>query len=325
MVSVIIPVFNGERYIDKTVRTVLDQTVQDFEVIINDDGSTDGTGEILRRLQAADPRIRILSTPAAHNPAVKRQEAVDEARGKYLAFLDADDRWLPRKLERQLERLEGLDEPGVCYTLTKPFSEKPMKEMRGWPRVELPETREAQFRLQILKFNWAATSTLLVRRDFFHQVGPLADEPTMKHNDIQDWIIRSLVHRPLICVPEELVQYHVHEGSLSLSRSKRGDWMRFYEVQRRADERGDLRPELRRKAYSVSFLRKAEEELALGEAGWRRTYLRSWMFDPLNFRRWPNLLFALMAISHARRVQKGLKRLLGEFRETRRRRRSDST
>lgn len=100
LVSVIIPVHNAERFIDATVESVLAQTVQDLELILVEDGSTDGSAEKLRHMD--DPRILVLENGAPHGACHARNLGVDRARGRYIAFLDADDLWRPEKLEKTI-------------------------------------------------------------------------------------------------------------------------------------------------------------------------------------------------------------------------------
>src|SRR5262245_19101881 len=97
-VSVIIPAYNAEAFIADTIRSVLAQTYQDFEVIVVDDGSRDGTA---KALQPFESRVR-LHTQANAGVATARNTGVGLATGTFIAFLDADDLWLPHKLEQQL-------------------------------------------------------------------------------------------------------------------------------------------------------------------------------------------------------------------------------
>ena len=102
-VSVIIPAYNAEPFIDETVRSALDQTHADVEVIVVDDGSTDGT---LQRLVAFEHRITIVRR-ARGGVAAARNAGAERASGTWIAFLDADDLWLPNKLECQLNAADA--------------------------------------------------------------------------------------------------------------------------------------------------------------------------------------------------------------------------
>lgn len=115
LVSVIIPAFNAEPYIRDTLRSVLGQTHQELDVIVVDDGSTDSTAEIVSDYCRSDPRVRLLRQPNL-GVATARNHALSQAHGTYLAPVDADDLWHPRKIERQLEiiRRDG-PQIGVVY------------------------------------------------------------------------------------------------------------------------------------------------------------------------------------------------------------------
>jgi teichuronic acid biosynthesis glycosyltransferase TuaG len=99
LVSVITPVFNAVEVLPETLRSVQDQTLSDWEHILVDDGSTDASTELIQRAAAADSRLRLLRTHVRGGPGRARNQALECARGKYAAFLDADDLWLPQKLK----------------------------------------------------------------------------------------------------------------------------------------------------------------------------------------------------------------------------------
>ena len=99
-VSVIIPTFNYGRFLEQAIQSVLGQTFQDFELIVVDDGSTDDTREVLARFES-DRRVRCLFQ-ANRGDAAARNTGILNAGGRYVAFLDSDDYWMPEKLERQL-------------------------------------------------------------------------------------------------------------------------------------------------------------------------------------------------------------------------------
>lgn len=100
-VSVLMPVFNGERWLARAIESVLAQTFTDFELVVVDDGSSDGSAAIVESFATRDPRVRLVRAVHAGEPAT-RSTALVEARAPLVAFLDADDEWLPARLERQL-------------------------------------------------------------------------------------------------------------------------------------------------------------------------------------------------------------------------------
>lgn len=115
LVSVIIPCYNVEKTVADTVRSALTQTHEDMDILLIDDGSTDGTAALLEVLTAEDSRIRLLSNPGNLGLEATRNRGLADNRGDYAALLDADDQWEPDKLERQLRLMKstGCD---FCYT-----------------------------------------------------------------------------------------------------------------------------------------------------------------------------------------------------------------
>lgn len=110
LISVIVPCYNAENTIKATIQSVLLQTYSNWELLIVDDCSTDDSVKIINQYSIKDPRIKLLSTDKnTGSPSEPRNIALEAAKGQYLAFLDADDTWLPNKLEEQLEFLEMND------------------------------------------------------------------------------------------------------------------------------------------------------------------------------------------------------------------------
>ena len=101
-VSIVTPVYNGEKTIAYTIESVLNQTFDNFEMIIVDDKSNDNTISIIKKYQALDKRIKLFTLEKKSGAASARNRAIKEANGKYVAFLDCDDLWLKDKLEQQI-------------------------------------------------------------------------------------------------------------------------------------------------------------------------------------------------------------------------------
>lgn len=102
MVSIITPSHNAEKFIAQTIESVLAQTYQEWEVIVVDDLSSDNTVQIIEDYAQNDPRIKLIKLEQKSGPAVARNRAIEASRGQYIAFLDADDLWMPEKLEKQI-------------------------------------------------------------------------------------------------------------------------------------------------------------------------------------------------------------------------------
>lgn len=112
-VSIITPAYNAESYLREAVESVLAQSFSDFELLIVDDGSTDGTLQLARTLGAADPRVRVFPSSCNQGQPTARNEALHQARGRFFALLDSDDAWEPNYLAEQLSVFRQSDDVAV--------------------------------------------------------------------------------------------------------------------------------------------------------------------------------------------------------------------
>jgi len=137
LVSIIIPTQNRASLLKRAIQSVLNQTFQDFEIIIVDDNSKDNTKEIIRLFK--DKRIKyIYKSRLPHNPASTRNEGIIKAKGKYIAFLDDDDEWFSQKLELQLKEFEKDKDIGLVYTKCIVLKNKKVDKISGIKRISTP-------------------------------------------------------------------------------------------------------------------------------------------------------------------------------------------
>ncbi|GAB3058566.1 glycosyltransferase family 2 protein [Virgibacillus ainsalahensis] len=116
LISVITPAYNAEKFIKETIQSVIDQTYSNWEMVIVDDRSKDRTVERIKEMQEHDGRIKLVELEENSGSAVARNTAIQNAKGRYLAFLDSDDSWMPEKLEKQLTFMQEL---GIAFSFTK--------------------------------------------------------------------------------------------------------------------------------------------------------------------------------------------------------------
>ena len=109
LVSIVMPMYNCERFVAQSIESVQAQTYQNWELLLVDDCSTDRSVEIATQYAEADHRIRILQNEKNSGAAMSRNYAIREAKGKWIATLDSDDLWMPEKLEKQLAFMEKYD------------------------------------------------------------------------------------------------------------------------------------------------------------------------------------------------------------------------
>jgi glycosyltransferase involved in cell wall biosynthesis len=206
-VSCVIPVFNGERFLAEAIESVLAQSRPVMEIIVVDDGSTDGTQQAASRFEK---RVTYLRQDNA-GPASARNRGIERATGEFVAFLDSDDLWLPEKTAIQLARFDARPELSICTAHMQNF----------WSaEVEHEVSTLQDGRLTEVQPNLG--SSFLARRSVFQTAGLL--DIKFKHRDIQELILRA-VDGGLVTesLPDVLVKRRIHDANISRHRSAAGD------------------------------------------------------------------------------------------------------
>jgi glycosyltransferase involved in cell wall biosynthesis len=200
LVSAILPVWNGERYLGEALDSVLAQDYDELETIVVDDGSTDGSVALAR-----SRGVRVLEQENA-GPGAARNAGVEAASGELLAFLDQDDAWLPGKVRTQVDALLASPDAGYGYGRMEVVLE---------PGVEWPEW---------LDRSWLAEppmgycpGTLMVRREAFERVGPF-DTDYVSFSDGQ-WLVRARrAGLGCLLLDHVLLRYRIHDANHSHDR-----------------------------------------------------------------------------------------------------------
>ncbi len=204
-VSVIIPAFNRADVLGRAIDSVLAQTYPDFELIVVDDGSTDRTAEVVQTF--ADPRIRYIPQANA-GVAAARNTGLAEARGRFVAFLDSDDRFLPHKLAVQVAVLEASPEVGLVaggYRVVSASGE-PLIERHPW---------HAWPRLDVQTWLYACPVTVhsvLVRREWLARAGGFDLSLNGQAEDWDLWLRLAYAGCLMAWTPEVVCVYHLHPG-----------------------------------------------------------------------------------------------------------------
>ena len=199
-ISCIIPVFNGEKYLGEAIESILKQTYPFLEIVVADDGSTDGTAAVV---SSYGSRIRYVRQSNA-GPAMARNLGLSAARGDYLAFLDADDLWHPAKLERQVACFQHRCELELCVTHVQNFWVPELKD-------EADRFRDHRLTRPLPGY---VTQTLLARRALFERVGPF--NVALRHGDAQDWFLRAAEGEAVMSLlPDVLVYRRLHRANFS--------------------------------------------------------------------------------------------------------------
>lgn len=200
LVSVIVPAYNAEGTIRGTLESVLAQTLRDLELLVVDDGSSDATLAEVSRVR--DDRLQVLSYEHGGRSAA-RNRGIERARGDFISFIDADDRWVAEKLERQLDALRRRPEAGIAYSWTT-F----LDPAGQFLFAKEPLYFEGDVYADLLASCFIASgSNVLIRRECVQSVG-LFDEAL---DCAEDWeyVLRAAASWPFVVVPEYQILYRL--------------------------------------------------------------------------------------------------------------------
>jgi len=202
LISVIVPVHNGEKFLGDALASIFAQDYRPIEVIVVDDGSTDGSGAIARSY----PEIRYFYEER-QGSAVARNTGIENSRGELIAFLDADDIWLPNKLSIQAAYLDKHREIGYVCGRMKNFLE---------PGITCPPWVEPDTLLQF--YDDMSLCTTLVRRSLFNAVGKL--NPLYLQGEDTEWFIRVKESGiPVSRLGDKVLLRRMHDGNISHDQS----------------------------------------------------------------------------------------------------------
>jgi hypothetical protein len=206
LISVVIPTYNRAALVGRAIGSALAQTHPDLEVIVVDDASTDATAEVVREIR--DPRLRFLSLPRNTGVSRARNVGIHASRGEWVAFLDSDDEWLPRKLELQIDRWRGIDDPRVtviygAFHYRQDLTGHTMVRPRDLPEGDVLD-RAIGERLDI------ATPTVLAQRTALLAVGGFP-EALRRYEDTELWV-RLAAGNHFAAVSEPVAIVHRHAG-----------------------------------------------------------------------------------------------------------------
>jgi glycosyltransferase involved in cell wall biosynthesis len=204
-ISIIIPAYNAARWLPDTLDSLLLQTCSDWEAIIIDDGSTDGTAGVVGDYRARDGRISLIRVPDNCGTSAARNRGMLEARGEYIAFLDSDDIWFPTKLEKQIRLLQARPDCDACYTQFELVDDW-CRITDKWRELSRIFSHNPVNALALARGNYVggSASGVLMRRSLIKSVG-LFNE-TMRGSEDLDYWYRIALRGHFCLVPEVLVQ-----------------------------------------------------------------------------------------------------------------------
>lgn len=212
LVSIVMPVYNGENFVAEAIESVINQTYKNWELIIVDDGSTDRSREVISKY-LCDARIKVIKHGGNLGIAKARNTGIERSQGSYIAFLDQDDLWLPSKTEKSLSKFKYSEAIGLVHTGLIMESTEDQKKITksGYSKRSISRKIKELF---LNEAPFYTASTVMVRKQCFDKLG-LMDESLFGSDDKEMWI-RIMVNRYKIgCVEEALVIKREHASNTS--------------------------------------------------------------------------------------------------------------
>ena len=212
LVSIITPAYNADAYIEEMICSVLSQTYTNWELIIVDDASTDETKTIISKYLQCDTRIRYVRNNKNNGPAKSRNKGIDASFGEYIAFLDSDDSWLPKKLEKQIEFMH---KENIQLSYTAYYTVDPKGAIIA--SFSVPHT--------VTYVDMLKTSSIGTLTTIYHakRLGKIYF-PLLHH---EDYVLKLNILKHIPCakgINEPLAKYRRHSQSLSQNKLKTALW-----------------------------------------------------------------------------------------------------
>ena len=224
LVSVITPAYNAEAFIAETIESVMNQTYANWEMIIVDDRSSDKTMDIIHEYAAQDDRIKVHQLVENSGSAVARNTAMDLAQGKFFAFLDSDDQWLPEKLAIQVAFMQ---ENGVAFSFTKYVR---MTEDGKLTKAVSKAPKKVGY-TQLMKHCVIGCLTVMVDRE---KIGEERMVNIRTRQDYVFWLTLTKKGFDAYGLPEVLAKYRLVENSISSNKFKaaKQNWYVYYHIEK---------------------------------------------------------------------------------------------
>jgi glycosyltransferase involved in cell wall biosynthesis len=220
-VSVIIPSYNHEKYVAEAIQSVLDQTYQDFEIVITDDGSSDNTVAVIKNF--TDSRIRLFCFPNNRGACVAANHCIKESKGEFIALLNSDDAFVNNKLEKQVKFLDEHLEIGAVFSQVQFINENSnnishIEHFYKNAFVQLNRSRFEWLNYFFFHGNCLCHPSILIRRECYEKVG-VYDRRFAQLPDFDFWI-RLCQRYEIFILSEQLVKFRIRENQANVSSEK---------------------------------------------------------------------------------------------------------
>ena len=216
IISVIIPAYNAANHIEATINSVQAQTYTNWEVWVVDDESSDGTYAMVQEIQAQDPRIHLIRQKNTGQGGA-RNTGIQNSQGEWIALLDADDIWMPEKLEKQIQVVAQDPEIDLVYTGWRNFSDQEDTSTQEYSWKPGKHTGKSLFRALFTE-NGIPNSSLLIRKAAVETLNYYDEADTLRGTEDWDLLLRAAKNGcTFFGIPQALLAYRIHEGGIHLN------------------------------------------------------------------------------------------------------------
>jgi len=292
LVSVILPTYNRAHIIEKSIKSVLDQTFTNFELLIVDDGSDDNTEKVVKNID--DPRIKYIKCMENKGANVARNIGISTAKADYIAFQDSDDEWYTDKLKKQVTAMQGsLPSIGVVYSGYWRMQDN----KKTYIPTETTTQLEGDISYQLLMSNFIGTPTMLIRKECFEKVGNF-DEKLPR---FQDWdlVIRLSKYYHFKYINEATMNAYIQTDSLTSNQE--AQFMAYKMIFKKHYNDFSKDKKLFIKSHEVMGI----QSYLNGNAKEGKDYMwKAYKADPLNFKLLFKYILILPDVSIYKKVQK---------------------
>ena len=228
-VTVIVPSYNHDKFVAEAIQSVLDQTYQDFEIVITDDGSSDQSVSIIKSF--TDPRIKLFCFDQNQGACVAGNKCLSEAKGEFIAMLSSDDVFAPDKLEKQVRFLDHNPDIGAVFSYAQIIDEdgNDLADKNHFYQqifIQPNRTRFEWLNHFFFKGNCLCHPSVLIRKECYDQVGQF-DERFAQLPDYDFWI-RLCMKYEIHIIPEKLIKFRVRKNEINASGNRVETAVRHY-------------------------------------------------------------------------------------------------
>ena len=218
-ISVIIPSYNSGKFLNEAIESVVNQTYKNLEIIIVNDGSIDDTEKIAKEWQEKDKRVRYLKYQSNRGLPAARNTGIKNSQGDYLAFLDADDIWLPSKLETQLEKIKETKSDLIFSNWYIWSAKSNHKSLAITKKIFLGSLNQSRLLCLFIRRNLGNPSTALLKKEKLFEVG-FFDEELFSSEDYDLWLRFILKGGKISFINQPLIYYRKHSEQMTTNDYK---------------------------------------------------------------------------------------------------------